>query len=300
VVPDERIAITGDLMLGVSELEKFRKEGEVIRGAPFSFIIVCVVAIGILWGSFHHVYKGKLDDAHEQTDGWRNTAGRWQSDVEFWKDAASRPLPTSTPSSAAPSASSAQTSDHPVELKIPLHSSKLAPQIKAPSQVPASSDPPSPISSTSPTAPQAINAPSCPQGICPTGTTFGNQTVINTPPPSSIEGFEVIPSKPEKDGAGHPITTFKFYVSEPVSDQKFIAVCDRPCSAMAADTLPGRGLFLSGDFLVASGGDPLISAWVINYPIHPQQYQVFTVVSKDTNPVAIARFSFGKFAITPP
>jgi hypothetical protein len=147
-------------------------------------------------------------------------------------------------------------------------------------------------------SPPIINAPNCPGGICPTGTTFGNQTVINTPPPSKIEGFEVVPSDPKADSNGHPITSFKFYLSEPVADQKFIAICDRPCAALGADTSPRRGVILSSDVLAGQIADsPLMAAWVINYPIHSLDYQVFTVVSKDNDPVNITRFSFGKFPV---
>jgi len=181
-----------------------------------------------------------------------------------------------------------------LEVKKPLHKSKA----ESPKNTAGQNPPEAP--SSVPPAPPVVNAPSCPQGICPTGPTFGNQTVINTPPPSSIEGYEVVASNPEKDNDGHPITTFRFMVSEPVADQKFIAICDRPCTARTADTSPRRGVFMSGDYIAGNITDaPTYAAWVINYPIHPGQYQVFTVVSQDSDPVKIERFVFGKFPITP-
>jgi hypothetical protein len=152
----------------------------------------------------------------------------------------------------------------------------------------------------SPQGSTTLNAPNCPGGICPTGTTFGNQTVINTTPPSSIEGFEIVPSDPKVDSKGHPITSFRFYLSEPVADQKFIAICDRPCSALSADTSPRRGVFMSSDITTGQITDkPTWAAWVINYPIHAGQYQVFTVGSADSDPVNITKFAFGKFPIKP-
>jgi hypothetical protein len=278
-------------------IEKLRQEREVIRQAPMSFLFVCIVVIGGTWEAFHVIYGTRLETANDDATHWQETANRWQSDVGFWKDVAGRPLPISTPSAAAP-ASPVQTSAHPIELTTPLHSPKPAPQPKGASPTP--SDPPPSGDSNIPSTPQVINAPSCPQGICPTGPTFGNQTVINTPPPSSIEGYEVLASNPEKDNEGHPITKFRFYVSEPVADQKFIAVCDRPCTALAADTSPPRGVIMSGDFLTGNiTNQPTLAAWVVNYAIHPGQFQVFTVVSKDTDPVAITRFAFGKFPIAP-
>ncbi len=63
-----------------------------IRGAPISFTIVCIVMFGIFYGCFHLVYKGKLDDAHQQTADWQQTAQRWQSDAEYYKELTSRPV----------------------------------------------------------------------------------------------------------------------------------------------------------------------------------------------------------------
>lgn len=149
---------------------------------------------------------------------------------------------------------------------------------------------------------QQTNNQSCGNGsICNQGSTVGApQTVINTAPPAQIEGYEVVPPNPEKDKDGHPITTFRFYLSNPVADQKFIAICDRPCTALSANTSPSKSIFSSDDVITGNiDGEPQMAAWIINYTMHAEQYQVFTVSSKDNAPVTITRFAFGKFPVKP-
>lgn len=142
----------------------------------------------------------------------------------------------------------------------------------------------------------------CQGSICNQGSPVEAPQTVNNfgPPPSMIEGFEIVPSDPKTDAKGHPITSFRFYVSKVIADQKFIAICDRPCSALGADTLPKRTTAFGSDVQTGGWEDrPAMVGWIINYPIHAEEYQTFTVVSKDTEPVNITRFAFGNFPVKP-
>lgn len=64
-------------------IETLRKDGHVIKNAPFSFATVCALAFGLMWGGFHWYYGSKLAESN-------NRAERWKSDVDYWKDVAAR------------------------------------------------------------------------------------------------------------------------------------------------------------------------------------------------------------------
>ena len=49
-----------------SVLAVFRKEHEMIKKAPWSFITVCVIGVGFIWVGFHYIYKTKLDDLTQE------------------------------------------------------------------------------------------------------------------------------------------------------------------------------------------------------------------------------------------
>jgi hypothetical protein len=159
-------------------------------------------------------------------------------------------------------------------------------------------------------APASPPAPLIPPGTTITATASGpngiavgvNTGTINpSSPPSKIEGFRFIPSAMKEDG-GHPITTFTFYLSEAVIDQEFEAICDRPCSALGANSTSretSKAPIFGGDVLTGQDKSSPVAAWIINYPIHAEEYQVFTVVSEDSNPVNVTHFTFGKFSIKP-
>ena len=71
----------------VEFLDRLRNEWQVIRGAPFSFFIVCVLAIGVIWSGFHYSYKNKLEDMEGR-------ASNWQNNSSYWKEQAEKPKPT--------------------------------------------------------------------------------------------------------------------------------------------------------------------------------------------------------------
>jgi hypothetical protein len=80
------------------------KEADVIKGAPRSFAIVCVVAIGLIWSGFHLKYKGDLDGANDRTKNAQGDAMHWHETADYYKDLVSRPVqheaPSSTPCTA--------------------------------------------------------------------------------------------------------------------------------------------------------------------------------------------------------
>jgi hypothetical protein len=67
----------------VALLEKLKKEWHVIRAAPWSFVIVCVVAIATINGGFRYAYREKLADSDRR-------ASQWKNDAEYWKEVAGR------------------------------------------------------------------------------------------------------------------------------------------------------------------------------------------------------------------
>ena len=77
-------------MILVSEIDRLKREARVIKQAPASFFIVCLIAMGLMWGAFHFVYKDKLDNAHEDTSHWKSSS-------DYWKDRAEHPKPVDQP-----------------------------------------------------------------------------------------------------------------------------------------------------------------------------------------------------------
>lgn len=58
-----------------------------------------------MWYVVHSSYEGKLDDAHDETRHWHETAARWQSDADYYQDVAKHPVAQQTqpqPQAAAP------------------------------------------------------------------------------------------------------------------------------------------------------------------------------------------------------
>lgn len=64
-------------------IERLKKEWAVISKAPYSFAIVCFLAVGVLWGGFRYLYNDRLAEAERR-------AGDWKNDVDYWKDKASQ------------------------------------------------------------------------------------------------------------------------------------------------------------------------------------------------------------------
>jgi hypothetical protein len=84
----------------LSILERLRREWHMIKAAPFSFAIVCVVAITAFYGAFRWYYADKIKDANTRAD-------QWKGDVDYWKDQAGRkpecpPTPHADPKTSTP------------------------------------------------------------------------------------------------------------------------------------------------------------------------------------------------------
>lgn len=76
-----------------SVIETAKKEGHMIRAAPFSFLTVCAVAVGLFWWGFSSQYSGKLKSANNTADGWKNSSEMWQSESNYWKNQADKKNP---------------------------------------------------------------------------------------------------------------------------------------------------------------------------------------------------------------
>lgn len=80
-------------------LEKFRKEWPTIRAAPWSFVTVVVISCSICFAGFQYYYGSRLADADSRITDSEKRAAQWKSDVDHWKDVASRSKPTDCPQS---------------------------------------------------------------------------------------------------------------------------------------------------------------------------------------------------------
>jgi len=131
----------------------------------------------------------------------------------------------------------------------------------------------------------------------------GNNNFASTncgPPEPQIENFEIVPAATSAGENGKAKTAFRFTLSAPVSDQKFVAICSRPCKALWAISSPPLGMSMGSDVNTGSWPDsPTLAAWMINIPMHADQFWVFTVESNDSIPVSIERFAIAKFQIKP-
>ena len=158
----------------VTLIEKLKKEWHVIKGAPFSFTIVCIVAIGAIWGGLNYVYRDKLSDSEKRGQHWKD-------DADYWKDVAEHPKTTIAQASLSPPPTPSPT---PVSSK---HSNAIVSSKLSPSPTP------------SPTPSISIQA----NGSIPiTGGNVLNPTVINNTPPPAHLNFreEVITAMPNADG----------------------------------------------------------------------------------------------------
>lgn len=66
-----------------------------IKGAPFAFTFVCVVAVSACLGGFRWFYHEKLTESE-------TLANHWKSEADYWRDVASHPSQTSPPAATQP------------------------------------------------------------------------------------------------------------------------------------------------------------------------------------------------------
>lgn len=124
-----------------------------IKAAPYSFAIVCVVVVASCLIGFHWHYTGKLTES----DG---RAAKWREDADYWKEVASRPKSSASERNPTPTQSPVK------EHTIPRNSTTSAATSTKPSSAP----------------PPVINAPG--SNVIAGGTVNGNPTVNNFAPPS--------------------------------------------------------------------------------------------------------------------
>jgi len=131
---------------------------------------------------------------------------------------------------------------------------------------------------------QIVNAPN---GIGGIGGTYINPTVNNMVPiKPNIEGMELIASGPPTGSKGHPITTYTFSLSSMPISQRFVAVCDRPCTESWAEPFPMPGLIGSSDWSALTWPDKKANmvGWQINSHMDAHQQFTISVVSGDDQP----------------
>jgi hypothetical protein len=88
-----------------STIDTVKKEGHMIRSAPFSFLTVCGVALALIWWGFSTRYSGKLKAANDATEGWKQSSELWQSESNYWKNQVekrSSPYVAAAPLAAGP------------------------------------------------------------------------------------------------------------------------------------------------------------------------------------------------------
>jgi hypothetical protein len=146
-------------------LQTIRTELEMIKKAPWSFAIICVVAVGAIWTLLNYGYKSKLDDAHELTGHWMGESQHWQSDAEYWKDIASRP------------ALGKQEASNPPKEAEPAKPVQSTTESNKPIKTPGIYSPTGVNASASSSPPEQIL--SAPNGIAVGGGTVTNPTVNN-------------------------------------------------------------------------------------------------------------------------
>ena len=66
----------------IDTFDRIKKEWSAIRGARYSFFVVCLLIGGLMWAGFHFYYDDKLSTAKNNADNWKNSA-------DYWKDQAS-------------------------------------------------------------------------------------------------------------------------------------------------------------------------------------------------------------------
>jgi hypothetical protein len=98
-------------------LDTAKREWGIIKAAPFSFLTVTFVAIGLLWWGFSTEYSGKLKAANDATNGWKSSSELWQSESNYWKNQVDKKTPT-----YAPAPSPTITTSAPEVLNKSVHS----------------------------------------------------------------------------------------------------------------------------------------------------------------------------------
>jgi hypothetical protein len=156
------------------------------------------------------------------------------------------------------------------------------------------------------TAPATVN--SCPNGICISGGSVEHPEVNNFGEKQpSIVDFEPVTSSspavelPDFGVVGHPVTSFKFYITTPWNAPQFLAICDRPCHAYDVRRAKPSGVMMLPNFRSGSlPGEPNYALFVVDIrPFQTYTYYLFSVVSDDTEPAKILSFAPSVAALMP-
>ena len=155
-------------------------------------------------------------------------------------------------------------------------------------------------------APATTN--SCPNGICISGGSVEHPEVNNFgEKPPSIADFQLVTSSspavelPAFNANGHPVTSFKFYITTPWNAPQFLAICDRPCHAYDVRKAKPSGVMIMPTFRSGSlPGEPNYALFVVDIrPFQTYTYYLFSVVSDDTEPARVLSFASSVAALMP-
>lgn len=154
-----------------------------IRAAPWSFCLVCIVAFTICLVGFRTYYGQKLSDSDGRAQNWKN-------DADYWKDIANRPsrMVVSNPPPVQSPCPAAESLHKPSKMKLEFGTKPVN----------TSDIPPVPIAS-----PQNVSAPN---GIAIGGGRVSNPTVNNFgPPPANLSYTEEVITPLPRSGEGFKV-----------------------------------------------------------------------------------------------
>ncbi len=165
-----------------------------IRRAPFSFLVVCIVVCLICWTGFHFSYKSLFDNAADEAKHWHETATRWQSDSSYWEDMAKRTVFEQPQPPSGGTFKTEQPPAAPATATKPSKKSFVHPLVE---ERPKQNTTPPPVSEK----PPEVNAPG---GIAIGGNNNGTATVIGSVPRS----FTVLQEAEIGSALGNPSPDF--------------------------------------------------------------------------------------------
>jgi hypothetical protein len=241
----------------VALLERLRKEWHVIKATPFSFAIVCLIAISACFGGIRWYYTDKIKDANARTD-------QWKGDVDYWKDRAGQkpecPL-------IAPSENSKPVSQKPKQQAAkPIPKQDNSVHVDNGSSIKQNSN-----------------------GDCSPNMVGGANTFNCGPPPPKMtwEHYQWPIDRPKPNGIVHPDAYARISIDRDWPHAKFVVFCDRPCQAVT--TCSGVGLGVIGTRFVKVPGYPNALAFLVYgpdpLPVEPDC--IVGVQSEDDNAVRI-------------
>jgi hypothetical protein len=155
------------------------------------------------------------------------------------------------------------------------------------------------------TVPTVTNV--APGGFAVSGGTLVNPQVTNnlSEPMPHIKGLEILTSGVPISGVPIDktkyIVSFRFYTDSSWNDPQFGVLCDRPCYAFAMASQEAK-IVITPNFRVGTNGNPNVTVFLPRYdrPFPEDEYFVFSVASRDGQPIHVLDVAPIKAEIRPP